>query len=90
MSPVVPSRRLTPFRVLSFLFANLVWLAPLILAPANAAAATDTFTVSVTTDPGTGTAANCPANNPGGSGSCSLRDAIAAVMPTPRTQPLLT
>jgi len=56
---------------LSFLFANLVWLAPLFLAPAtNAAAATDTFTVSVTTDPGgAGTAANCPANNPGGSGS---------------------
>jgi FG-GAP-like repeat len=80
MSPVVHSRRLTPFRVLSFLFANLVWLAPLFLAPAtNASAATDTFTVTVTTDPATGTAANCPANNPGGSGSCSLRDAIAAV-----------
>jgi len=80
MSPVVPSRRLTPFRVLSLLFANLVWLAPFFLAPAtNAAAATDTFTVSVTTDPATGTAANCPANNLGGSGSCSLRDAIAAV-----------
>ncbi|MGD0369976.1 MAG: FG-GAP-like repeat-containing protein [Acidobacteriaceae bacterium] len=79
MSPVVASRRLTPFRVLSFLFANLVWLAPFFLAPVNAAAATDTFTVSVTTDPATGTAANCPANNPGGSGSCSLRDAIAAV-----------
>jgi hypothetical protein len=79
MLPVVASRRLTPFRVLSFLFANLVWLAPLFLAPVNAAAATDTFTVSVTTDPATGTAANCPANNPGGSGSCSLRDAIAAV-----------
>src|ERR1700683_667834 len=80
MSPVVPSRRLTPFRVLSLLFANLVWLAPLFLAAAtNASAATDTFTVTVTTDPATGTAANCPANNPGGSGSCSLRDAIAAV-----------
>ncbi|MGD0367491.1 MAG: hypothetical protein ABSA94_08525, partial [Acidobacteriaceae bacterium] len=80
MSPVVAFRRLTPARVLSFLLANLVWLAPLFLAPAtNASAATDTFTVSVTTDPGTGTAANCPANNPGGSGSCSLRDAIAAV-----------
>ena len=79
MSPAVASPRLTPFRVLCLLLANLLWLAPLFLVPANAAAATDTFTVSVTTDPGTGTAANCPANNPAGSGSCSLRDAIAAV-----------
>ena len=79
MSPVVASRRLTPARVLSFLFANLVWLAPFFLAPAtNASAATDTYYVHVTTDPTTGNAANCPANSAAGGGSCSLRDAMTA------------
>jgi hypothetical protein len=76
MSPLVALRCLTPFGV----FGNLVWLASLCLAPAtNASAATDTFTVTVTTDPVAGMAGNCPANDPSGSGSCSLRDAIAAV-----------
>ncbi len=83
MSPVVASRRFSSVRVLSFLFANLVWLAPVLLMPAtSAAAATDTFTVSVTTDDSGVSLAtaqtNCPANNPGGSGSCSLRDAMTA------------
>jgi hypothetical protein len=78
MSPVVASRRFSSVRVLSFLFANLIWLAPLFLAPATNASAQDTFTVSVTTDPATGNAALCPANNAGGSGNCSLRDAITA------------
>ena len=86
MAPVVDSHRSSRSRVLQFLFANLVWLAPLLLAPAvNAAAATDTFYVQVTSDDFSGsfsnlngTAGNCPANNAGGSASCSLRDAITA------------
>src|ERR1700691_2811314 len=78
MSSVVASRRFSSVRFLSFLFANLIWLAPLFLAPATNASAQDTFTVSVTADPATGNAALCPANNPGGSGNCSLRDAITA------------
>ena len=85
MSPVVASRRSSSFRVLSFLFANLVWLAPLFFAPATNASAADTFYVQVTTDDFTGpfpnldgTAANCPANNLAGSASCSLRDAMTA------------
>ncbi len=86
MSPVVAYRRLFSSRVVSFLFANLVWLAPLLLAPATkAAAATDTFYVQVSSDDFSGsfsnlngTAANCPANDAGDSFSCSLRDAITA------------
>jgi hypothetical protein len=86
MSPVAASRRLSASRVLPFLFANLGLFAPLLLAPAqSAAAATDTFYVHVTSDDFSGsfsnlngTAANCPANSAGGSASCSLRDAITA------------
>ena len=87
MSPVVASRRLTPARVLSFLFANLVWLAPLFLAPAtNASAATDTYTVGSTADDSGVVLAtaqtNCPVSTAGtnttGDGSCTLRDAIMA------------
>jgi len=70
-----------PSAFLSFLFANLVWLAPLFLAPANQRRRGDGHLYGQCDDDpgGAGTAANCPANNPGGSGSCSLRDAIAAV-----------
>ena len=79
MSPVVASRRgFSPVRILSFLFANLVWLAPLFLAPATAASAQITVTTA-TDDSGTpaGVAANCPG------GTCSLRDAIAAANAAP-------
>ncbi len=86
MSSMVVCRRLFSSRVVSFVFANLVWLAPLLLAPATkAAAATDTFYVQVSSDDFSGsfsnlngTAANCPANSAAGSASCSLRDAITA------------
>ena len=86
MSPVAPSRRLFASRVLPFLFANLGLFAPLLLAPAqSAAAATDTFYVHVTSDDFSGsfsnlngTAANCPANDTADSANCSLRDAITA------------
>ncbi len=80
MSSVVASRRaFSPARLLTFLVANLVWLAPLCLLPAtSAAAATDTFTVGTATDDIAGIAANCPVNNAGGSATCSLRDAITA------------
>ena len=78
MSRAVASRRSFASSLLSLLFLNLVWLAPLLFAPATNAAAQDTFTVMVNTDPATGTASNCPVNNPGGSGNCSLRDAVAA------------
>ncbi len=86
MSPVAASRRLSASRVLPLLFANLGLFAPLLLAPAqSAAAATDTFYVHVTSDDFSGSfsnlngaAANCPANSAGGSASCSLRDAITA------------
>jgi CSLREA domain-containing protein len=54
MSPVVASRRrFSSGRVLTFLFANLVWLAPLFLAPATMAAAA-TYTVTNTNDSGAG------------------------------------
>ena len=80
MLPVVASRRrFSPARLLTFIVANLVWLAPLFLAPAtNAAAATDVFTVGTTADDATATPGNCPVNNAGGSGNCSLRDALQA------------
>ena len=74
MSSVVASRRVSTFRVLSFLFANLVWLAPLFLAPATNAAGQ--ITVTTLTDDA-GNAANCPG------GACSLRDAILAANATP-------
>ena len=75
MSPVVaPRRRFSSFRVLSFLFANLVWLAPLFLAPATNAAAQ--ITVTTLTDDA-GNAANCPG------AACSLRDAILAANGAP-------
>ncbi len=55
----------------------------LLLAPATAALAADTYTVTVLTDDYSGnpanlngTASNCPAN--GNGGNCSLRDAITA------------
>ncbi|HEY1502261.1 MAG TPA: choice-of-anchor Q domain-containing protein, partial [Acidobacteriaceae bacterium] len=84
MSPIAASRRVSASRVLPFLFANLSLFAPLLLAPAqSAAAATDTFHVRVTSDDFSGsfsnlngTAANCPANDTADSASCSLRDAI--------------
>ncbi|HEY1500091.1 MAG TPA: putative Ig domain-containing protein [Acidobacteriaceae bacterium] len=82
MSPVVAPRRFSSVRILSFLFANLIWAVPLFLAPAVNASAQDTFTVSVTSDDSGVSLAtaqgNCPANNPGGSASCSLRDAMTA------------
>jgi CSLREA domain-containing protein len=54
------------------------WLAPLLLlAMAGAAHAMDTFTVNSLTDDPLGIAANCPANA-APSGTCTLRDAIAA------------
>ncbi len=67
MSPVVASRRMSPFRFLSLLLSNVVWLAPLLLAPATAASAT-TYTVTTLAD---STDANCTT-------PCSLRDAITA------------
>ena len=86
MSPVATSPRLFASRVLPFLFAHLGLFALLLLAPAqSAAAATDTFSVQVTSDDFSGsfsnlngTAANCPANAPASSANCSLRDAITA------------
>ena len=74
MSPVVASRRFSTSRVLSFLFANLVWLAPLFLASATNAAAQ--ITVTTLTDDA-GNAANCPG------AACSLRDAILAANAAP-------
>jgi CSLREA domain-containing protein len=66
MSPVVSARRLSPFRVLSFLFANAIWIAALFLAPAtNASAQLTVTTLADSTDAG------CTA-------TCSLRDAITA------------
>ena len=54
------------------------WLIPmLLLATAGAAHAADTFTVNSLTDDATGVAANCPANAVP-TGTCRLRDAIAA------------
>ncbi|MGB6608214.1 MAG: FG-GAP-like repeat-containing protein [Acidobacteriaceae bacterium] len=86
MSPVATSPRLFASRVLPFLLAHLGLFALLLLAPAqSAAAATDTFSVQVTSDDFSGsfsnlsgTAANCPANAPASSANCSLRDAITA------------
>ncbi len=81
MSRAVATRRSFVSSLFSLLSINLIWLAPLLFAPATSAAAqTDTFTVMVTSDPVTGTAANCPKNNAGGSANCSLRDAITAAI----------
>ena len=66
MSPVVSARRLSPFRVLSFLFANAIWIAALFLAPTTSASAQ--LTVTTLAD---STDAGCTA-------TCSLRDAITA------------
>ncbi|MGB6612313.1 MAG: choice-of-anchor Q domain-containing protein, partial [Acidobacteriaceae bacterium] len=77
------SRCSTQFRIFSALLATCVWLAPLCLAPATAALASATYTVTVNTDDYsgtpttlTGTASHCPANGTGA--SCTLRDAITA------------
>lgn len=82
------TRSLSPFRLLTVLLVNCVWVAPLMLAPASAAYASDTFTVTVNTDdysgtPSTltGTASHCPANGTGS--SCTLRDAITAAIVDP-------
>jgi CSLREA domain-containing protein len=82
------SRCSTRFRIFSIFLANCVWLAPLCLAPATAALASDTYTVTVNTDDYsgtpttlTGTASHCPANGTGS--SCTLRDAITAALADP-------
>ena len=49
------SRCSTRFRIFSIFLANCVWLAPLCLAPATAALASDTYTVTVNTDDYSGT-----------------------------------
>ena len=65
-------------RFVSRLIGKGRWLAPLLLlAVAGAANAVDTFTVNSLTDDASGVAANCPANAVP-TGTCTLRDAIAA------------
>jgi len=82
------TRRSSSFRFFAKVVANCVWLAPLCLAPATAAFASDTYTVTVNTDDYsgtpttlTGTASHCPANGTGS--SCTLRDAITAALADP-------
>jgi len=84
MSPAVTPLRMSPVRFFYLFVVGTLWMVPaLLLAPATAAQAGDTYTVTVLTDDYSGstsnlngTAGNCPAN--GNGGNCSLRDAITA------------
>jgi len=79
---------LSPFRFLTVLLINCIWVAPLLLVSASSAHASDTYTVTANTDDYSGTpttlagiASHCPAN--GTQSGCTLRDAITAAVADP-------